>query len=112
MFRTAEAAGWTREARYKTSFYSMLERVGQTLSREGFRRVFASVGQPRSGEQDVPQGVSRGGRGVSRRKPRRGEPVHQFQRYFSSTVIPFFFKNTRNSPLKRRRLVMLLLWAM
>ena len=34
MFRTAEAAGWTLillpEARYKTSFYSMLGGVGQT----------------------------------------------------------------------------------
>ena len=34
---TAAAAGWTPEARYKTSFYSMLGGVGQTLSREGFK---------------------------------------------------------------------------
>ncbi len=30
MFRTAEAAGWTPEARYKTSLYSMMGRGGQS----------------------------------------------------------------------------------
>ena len=42
-FRTAEAAGGTLillpEARYKTSFYSMLGRVGQTESRGEFRLI-------------------------------------------------------------------------
>src|SRR6478609_8833967 len=33
MFRTAEAAGWTPEARYKTSLYSMLGRGGQSEKR-------------------------------------------------------------------------------
>ena len=58
MFRTAEAAGWTREARYKTSFYSMLEGAGQTLSlRRDFGGFSPPLAQPRSGEQYVAWGV-------------------------------------------------------
>jgi hypothetical protein len=35
MFRTAAAAGWTPETRYKTSFYSMLGGDGQTEGWDG-----------------------------------------------------------------------------
>jgi hypothetical protein len=36
MFRTAEAAGWTPEARYKTSLYNMMAGLGQSVSEAGF----------------------------------------------------------------------------
>jgi hypothetical protein len=36
-FLYAEVSGWTPGTRYKTSFYSMLGGVGQTMSGEGFR---------------------------------------------------------------------------
>jgi hypothetical protein len=78
---TAEAAGWTPEARYKTSFYSMLEGVGQTLSEEGFRPVSTHCDWPRSGKRMYPHGVSRGYRGDSKCEPRRDERVDQSQRY-------------------------------
>ena len=101
MFCTAEAAGWTLsllpEARYKTSFYSMSGGDGQTLSMVGIparfedsklRRVAAKECSPRR----KPWVLYR-----FEVKPRRGERAHQSQRYCSSTVILFFFKNARNS---------------
>ena len=43
MFRTAAAAGWTPETRYKTSFYSMLGGDGQT---EGWGGQIVRRGRP------------------------------------------------------------------
>ena len=107
-FCTAEVSGWTPEARYKTSFYSMLGGVGQTLSMEGFRPVSASLDSPRRGEKSVAHGASRGYRGDFRWEPRRGERVGQSQRYRSSTEIPFFFRNAMNSSWNDLALLLLM----
>ena len=84
MFRTAEAAGWTLnllpEARYKTSFYSMLGGVGQTESRGRFRPVSGDVGALAAERQkNIAHGVSRGSRAIGVGAP-KGRKSHESQR--------------------------------